>query len=145
MDLVSRKRLRTLVVGHQRGESEHVTVIYRSRSKTRGGWSRPNGTCSNPTPTSCSRSCWRSPTAAPSGVGNHPRSGWRGARWPCTSAAPLPQGQAHIESLFGHVKTEWPHLEQIRDPAVLDAELERVRHDDNTVRLRAGMGYVTPI
>ena len=32
----------------------------------------------------------------------------------------------------------------IRDPGVLDAELARVRHDYNTVRLHAAIGYVTP-
>lgn len=55
-----------------------------------------------------------------------------------------PTDQAWIESLFGHVKGDWPHLEVIDDPAVLRAELERVRHDYNTVRLHAGIGYVTP-
>lgn len=30
-----------------------------------------------------------------------------------------PTDQAWIESLFGHVKTENPHLEQIGDPAAL--------------------------
>ena len=55
-----------------------------------------------------------------------------------------PTDQAWIESLFGHVKAEWPHLEGIRDPAVLDTELRRARRDYNTVRLHAGVGYVTP-
>ena len=52
--------------------------------------------------------------------------------------------QAHIESFFGHVKSEWPHLEQIRDPDLLEVELEAVRVEYNTVRLHAGIGYVTP-
>ena len=52
--------------------------------------------------------------------------------------------QAWIESLFGHIKTENPHLEQTRDPAALDAELDRVRRDYNGTRLHAGIGYVTP-
>jgi putative transposase len=52
--------------------------------------------------------------------------------------------QAWIESLFGHVKGEWPHLEQLTDPAVLDAELEGVRVICNGTRLHAGIGYVTP-
>jgi putative transposase len=56
----------------------------------------------------------------------------------------VPQDQAWIETLFGHVKGEWPHLERIRDPATLDAELDRVRPDYNVVRLHAGIGYVTP-
>jgi putative transposase len=55
-----------------------------------------------------------------------------------------PTDQAHVESFFGHLKHDWPHLENIRDPGVLDAELTRVRGDYNTVRLHAGIGYVTP-
>jgi putative transposase len=56
-----------------------------------------------------------------------------------------PQDQAWIETLFGHVKGEWPHLEKIRDPGGLDAELDRVRAEYNTVRLHAAIGYVTPV
>lgn len=55
-----------------------------------------------------------------------------------------PTDQAWIESLFGHVKGEWPHLEKITDPGVLEAELDRVRTEYNTVRLHASIGYVTP-
>lgn len=55
-----------------------------------------------------------------------------------------PTDQAWIESLFGHVKAEWPHLDTIRDPELLRAELAEVRHEYNTVRLHAGIGYVTP-
>jgi putative transposase len=55
-----------------------------------------------------------------------------------------PNDQAWIESLFGHVKGEWPHLEKIRDPHELEAELDAVRTEYNTVRLHAGIGYVTP-
>jgi putative transposase len=55
-----------------------------------------------------------------------------------------PTDQAWIESLFGHVKAEWPHLLTIRDPAVLRAELALVRERYNGVRLHAGIGYVTP-
>ena len=55
-----------------------------------------------------------------------------------------PQDQAWIETLFGHVKGEWPHLEKIRDPGELDLELDRVRAEYNTVRLHAAIGYVTP-
>ena len=55
-----------------------------------------------------------------------------------------PTGQAPIESFFGHIKREWPHLEAISDPQILNAELERVRIEYNTVRLHAGIGYVTP-
>ena len=55
-----------------------------------------------------------------------------------------PQDQAWIESLFGHVKGDWPHLERIRDPGELERELDRVQAEYNTVRLHAGIGYVTP-
>ncbi|MBV9324452.1 MAG: transposase family protein [Chloroflexi bacterium] len=55
-----------------------------------------------------------------------------------------PTDQAHIESFFSHLKGDWPHLTSITDPAVLDAELARIRRDYNTVRLHASIGYVTP-
>jgi putative transposase len=55
-----------------------------------------------------------------------------------------PTDQAWIESLFGHVKLENPHLLSIRDPAVLRDELAIVRRHYNSVRLHAGIGYVTP-
>jgi putative transposase len=55
-----------------------------------------------------------------------------------------PTDQAWIETLFGHVKGEWPHLEKITDPAALTAELEIAREQYNGVRLHAGLGYVTP-
>lgn len=55
-----------------------------------------------------------------------------------------PTDQAWIESLFSHIKADWPHLDRIRDPAVLRAELAVVRDEYNTTRLHAGIGYVTP-
>ena len=55
-----------------------------------------------------------------------------------------PTDQAHIESFFGHLKREWPHLVNITDPAVFDVELGRVRVEYNTIRLHQGIGYVTP-
>jgi transposase InsO family protein len=55
-----------------------------------------------------------------------------------------PNDQAWIESLFGHVKTEHPHLEKIVDPGELERELDRVQAFHNTVRLHQGLGYVTP-
>jgi putative transposase len=56
----------------------------------------------------------------------------------------VPTDQAHIESLWGHVKAEWPHLCSTSDPAVLGAELERVRAEYNGIRLHETIGYVTP-
>jgi transposase InsO family protein len=55
-----------------------------------------------------------------------------------------PTDQAWIETLFGHVKGEWPHLEKITDAGELTLELDRVRNEYNTVRLHASIGYVTP-
>lgn len=56
-----------------------------------------------------------------------------------------PTDQAWIESLWGHIKTEFPHLLRITDPSVLVAEFERIRVIYNTVRLHQGVGYVTPV
>lgn len=55
-----------------------------------------------------------------------------------------PQDQAWIETLWGHIKAENPYLLAITDPEILAAELERVRHTYNTVRLHEAIGYVTP-
>lgn len=55
-----------------------------------------------------------------------------------------PNDQAWIESLFGHVKTELPHLEKIADPGELERELDRIKDFYNTVRLHQSLGYVTP-
>jgi transposase InsO family protein len=55
-----------------------------------------------------------------------------------------PTDQAHVESFFSHLKGDWPHLTEIRDPAVLDTELARIRTEYNTIRLHASIGYVTP-
>ena len=55
-----------------------------------------------------------------------------------------PTDQAHIESLFGHIKYEWPYLCALQDPADLSRELDAVREQYNRVRLHAGIGYVTP-
>ncbi len=48
-----------------------------------------------------------------------------------------------IESLFGHLKAESPHLKQIRDPAALHAELAQIQVRHNGVWPHAGIGYVT--
>lgn len=55
-----------------------------------------------------------------------------------------PNDQAWIESFFGHLKTENPHLDTIDDPAILRAELDARKEHYNTVRLHEGIGYVTP-
>ncbi len=46
--------------------------------------------------------------------------------------------------MFGHVKGDWPHLEKITDPGVLEAELDRVRAEYNTVRCTPGSATSPP-
>jgi putative transposase len=55
-----------------------------------------------------------------------------------------PNDQAWIESFFGRLKDEWPHLDKISNLGDLEAELDRVRLLYNTIRLHQGVGYVTP-
>jgi transposase InsO family protein len=55
-----------------------------------------------------------------------------------------PNDQAWIESFFGHLKGEHPHLDKIADPGELERELDLRRTHYNTVRLHEGLGYATP-
>ncbi|MGH8277789.1 MAG: integrase core domain-containing protein, partial [Steroidobacteraceae bacterium] len=55
-----------------------------------------------------------------------------------------PTDQAWIETLWGHVKYEHPHLMAITEPATLASELERIRVAYNSTRLHEAIGYVTP-
>ena len=55
-----------------------------------------------------------------------------------------PTDQAWIESFFGHIKGEWPHLSAITDPVELETELNRIRIEYNEIRLHEAIGYVTP-
>jgi putative transposase len=55
-----------------------------------------------------------------------------------------PTDQAWTETLWGHVKGEWPHLDTITDPADPAVELERVRTAYNGTSLHESIGYVTP-
>jgi putative transposase len=55
-----------------------------------------------------------------------------------------PTDQAWIETFFGHLKVEFPHLTKITEPAVLRAELARLRTFYNGTRLHEALEYVTP-
>jgi transposase InsO family protein len=55
-----------------------------------------------------------------------------------------PTDQGWIETLWGHVKGEWPHLCAITDPATLGTGLGRVRAEYNGTRLHESIGYVIP-
>jgi putative transposase len=145
LDLVSRKWLATLTVPHQRGESEHVQVLYTRALETEGLLATieqrmiaPNADEQLPVLLAVS-------DGGPQMVSGTTREFMALHALAMHIGRPgTPTDQAHIESLFGHVKTEWPHLEAIRDPIELDHALEAVRLEYNTVRLHAGIGYVTP-
>ena len=55
-----------------------------------------------------------------------------------------PNDQAWVESFFGHLNGEFPHLDKITDPGDLEAELDRLRAFCNGTRLHEGIGYLTP-
>lgn len=74
----------------------------------------------------------------------HPRVPGPHGHLPASGPAPHSTDRAEIESSFGHINGDWPHLERITDPAALHTELTRVRSAYNTVRLHAGIGYVSP-
>jgi putative transposase len=145
LDLVSRKWITTMVVPRGRGESVHVQATYTQALEAEGLLAEAERrqvapsdddelpillavSDNGPQMTSGSTREWMALHALAMHLG---RPG-------------TPTDQAHIESLFSHVKGEWPHLLEIRDPAVLVAELEEVRTEYNTIRLHAGVGYVTP-
>jgi transposase InsO family protein len=50
-----------------------------------------------------------------------------------------PTDQAWIETFFGHLKGEYPHLLKINEPAVLRAELDHLQVLWNTVRFSQGV------
>lgn len=145
LDLVSRKWIATLLVVHQRGESEHVKAIYTIALEAEGLLAQAEARMVDPNADELLPILLAVSDGGPQMVSGTTRE------WMALHALAMhvgrpgtPTDQAHIESLWGHVKTEWPHLEDIRDPAVLEAELERARIEYNTVRLHAGIGYVTP-
>jgi putative transposase len=145
LDLVSRKWIATMVVPHQRGESEHVHAIYTRALETEGLLAEVEARMVAPNRDEQLPVLLAVSDGGPQMVSGTTREFMALHALAMHVGRPgVPTDQAHIESLFGHVKGEWPHLEQIRDPAVLGYELERVRVEYNTVRLHAGIGYVTP-
>lgn len=145
LDLVSRKWITTVLVGHGQGTGETITAAYTAGLTLEGlmptieqRMIQPNSDEQLPV------------LLAVSDNGPQMTSGTTRefmalhALAMHTGRPGTPTDQAHIESFFGHVKSEWPHLERIRDRATLAAALEEVRTEYNTVRLHAGIGYVTP-
>lgn len=145
LDLVSRKWITTVVVPRGRGESVHVQAAYTRALDAEGLLAEaerrqvaPNVDEQLPI------------LLAVSDNGPQMTSGTTREFMALHALAMhlgrpgVPTDQAHIESLFSHLKGEWPHLLAIRDPELLVAELEQIRVEYNTVRLHAGIGYVTP-
>ena len=147
LDVVTRKWLATLVTAEETATQVEVVFTTPSTPRACGPPSRPAKPTAPATATTAtrSRSCWPCQTTAP-----QMRAGTtREFLALCSIAARFgrpgtPTDQAWIETLFGHVKTEWPHLEKITDPNTLRAELDNARHDYNTRRLHASLGYVNP-
>ena len=145
LDLVSRKWVTTLTVVHQRGESEHVQAAYVRALQAEGLLPAIEARMVAPNTEEQLPVLLAVSDGGPQMVSGTTREFMALHSLAMHIGRPgTPTDQAHIESFFGHIKGEWPHLEQIRDPAVLEAALEEVRVEYNTVRLHAGIGYVTP-
>ena len=145
LDLVSRKWIDTLLVPHGRGESVHVQAIYTRGLEAEGLLTEIEARMVAPNSDELMPVLLAVSDNGPQMISGTTREFMALHALAMHTGRPgTPTDQAHIESLFSHVKTEWPHLEQIRDPDLLTAELEAVRLEYNTVRLHAGIGYVTP-
>jgi putative transposase len=145
LDLVSRKWLDTLLVPHGRGESVHVQAIYTRALELEGLLEIVEARMIEPNSDELLPVLLAVSDGGPQMVSGTTREFMALHALAMHVGRPgTPTDQAHIESFFGHVKHDWPHLEQIRDPAVLPAELDKVRLEYNSVRLHAGIGYVTP-
>lgn len=145
LDLVSRKWITTVVVIHGRGESEHVQAAYTRALEAEGLLETVEARMVAPNRDEALPVLLAVSDGGPQMISGTTREFMALHALAMHIGRPgVPTDQAHVESLFGHVKGEWPHLERISDPALLEAELERTRVDYNTIRLHAGIGYVTP-
>jgi transposase InsO family protein len=145
LDLISRKWITTVVVVHQRGESEHVQAAYVRALQAEGLLTEIEARMVAPNSSEQLPVLLAVSDGGPQMVSGTTREFMALHALALHIGRPgTPTDQAHIESFFGHIKGEWPHLEQIRDPLILGATLEEVRVEYNTVRLHAGIGYVTP-
>jgi putative transposase len=145
LDLVSRKWLRTLLVPAGRGVSEHIAAIYTLALDDEGLLSQAEARMIEPNDDQALPILLSVCDGGPQMVSGTTREWMALHSLAMHIGRPgIPTDQAHIESFFGHVKTEWPDLEAIRDPADLEAALEQRRIEYNTIRLHAGIGYVTP-
>ncbi len=105
------------------------------RIRRRPSGPRPNAAWSSPTLTSCCRSCSRSP-AGPQGVGHHPRVDGPEIAGEHIGRPGVPQDGSPPSRRCSASEGEWRHLEHILDPLLLQAELNSVRVEYDTIRLR---------
>jgi putative transposase len=145
LDLVSRKWITTLLVPHGRGESVHVQAIYTRALELEGLLEIVEQRMIEPNADELLPVLLAVSDGGPQMVSGTTREFMALHALAMHVGRPgTPTDQAHIESFFGHVKHDWAHLEAIRDPDVLATELDKVRLEYNSVRLHAGIGYVTP-
>ena len=146
MGLVTRKWLSTVLSAEE--TSTQVQVVFLDALEAEGMLEAIEARDAQSStlwrqPPSC-RSCWRSLTTALHELGLDERKFMAMLAIAQHFGRPgTPTDQAWIEPLRprqGRVAAP----RRIADPAVLRAELDRVRNDYNTVRLHAGIGYVTP-
>ena len=145
LDLVSRKWIDTLLVPHGRGESVHVQAVYTRALEAEGLLDQIEARMVAPNSEELLPVLLTVSDNGPQMISGTTREFMALHALAVHTGRPgTPTDQAHIESFFGHVKHDWPHLETLRDPDLLASELEAVRLEYNSVRLHAGIGYVTP-
>ena len=145
LDLVSRKWIDTLLVPRGRGESIHVQAIYTRALEAEGLLDEIEQRMIAPNSDELLPVLLAVSDNGPQMISGTTREFMALHALAMHTGRPhTPTDQAHIESFFGHLKHDWPHLEAIDDPGVLAAELETVRINYNTIRLHAGICYVTP-
>lgn len=145
LDLVSRKWITTLLVPRGRGESVHVQAIYTRALELEGLLEGIEARMVQPNADELLPVLLAVSDNGPQMISGTTREFMALHALAMHTGRPhTPTDQAHIESFFGHLKGEWPHLEAIDDPGVLATELDRVRAEYNGVRLHAAIGYVTP-
>jgi putative transposase len=145
LDLVSRKWIAFLLVPRGRGESFHVQALYTRALELEGLLEGIEARMVAPNADELLPVLLAVSDNGPQMISGTTREFMALHALAMHTGRPhTPTDQAHIESFFSHLKSEWPHLETIEDPGILAAELDHVRHDYNTVRLHAAIGYVTP-
>ena len=124
LDLVSRKWIATLLVTHARGESEHVQAVYTQALEAEGMLEQIEARMIAPNVDEQLPVLLAVSDNGPQMISGTTREFMALHALAMHTGRPgTPTDQAHIESFFGHIKADWPHLEKIRDPAVLATEL----------------------